>query len=78
MMDDIVEVAECGKRKANLYLENGYRLLYLGQRRFDKPFPGDWNDKTYQYFVAESVQFVLGRIATVAHYDPPEWAPPAG
>jgi hypothetical protein len=72
----VAEVRACGVRKANLYLQNGYKLIGLGQSvyerdrrvRPDHP-PGS------ETFIGRNYQFLLGRPHDVAPYEPEEVVP---
>jgi hypothetical protein len=70
-LQDIVEVAEARRIKANLYLEHGYRLLaIMGTSEEDK------GRLTGQPFIRRGIKYVLGRSPDVAHYEAPDWRPP--
>ena len=60
---DIVELAECGLRRANEYLEHGYRLLSMNATTYQKQGPNGW-------YIRRGFTYVLGRTAEVAHHDP--------
>jgi hypothetical protein len=70
-LGDVVEVAECRRIKANLYLEHGYRLLAVqGTTEEDK------GRISGQNYIRRGIKYVLGRPETVDRWDPPEWQPP--
>jgi len=71
---DIAGVVECGKRKANLYLEHGYKLLGIIGTSYARPFP-EGARGTASHFVARDFRYILGRPDGVDVYEPPEWTP---
>jgi len=70
-LGDVVEVAECRRIKANLYLEHGYRLLAIMGTSEE-----DTGRLSGNPFIRRGIKYVLGRPGTVDHWDPPEWRPP--
>ena len=73
--EGIVEVVECGRRKANLYLEHDYQLLGIiaTNRQASKRVDVAGS----QPFIQRRVTYVLGRTDQVEEYEAPDWEPPA-
>lgn len=66
----VVEVAEVPAWKANLFLDNGYKLLGIYRK-------SDIQDKNGSPVVQHYIRYVCGRAAEVEHYDPPATRPDA-
>ena len=65
---DIIEVATCSKKRVNLFLERGYRLLAVEtETTWIRP-PKDV--KRVEGYVLKFLTFVLGRPAGVEQFDP--------
>lgn len=67
-MADIIELAEPGKRKANLYLEHGYRLLGVFVVSHAV------SDESGLHMIRQ-LRYVVGRTKEVEFYDPPDYKP---
>ena len=66
LYEGVVEVAETGRRKCNLFLEAGYRLLTVSVvTRMEKGVEGN-------RYVRRDFGYVLGRDAQTPHFDPPK------
>lgn len=74
--EDIVELAEAGLRKANLYLEHGYQLIAVQGVSYEKT-RRDPSEVAGPSFIQRRVRYVLGRPEGVEHYEPPDWQPEA-
>ncbi len=63
---DVREVLECSQRHANYFLERGYRLLSVVQRReADRNVAG-------QLFIRQVPRYIVGRPEGVEHIDWPD------
>jgi hypothetical protein len=68
--EGIVEVQECHLRKANEYLAAGYVLLYEGITTHER------TKRDGQLYISREFQYVVGRTADVAHFEPAPKAQP--
>ena len=66
-LHEIVEVQDCGRRAANLYLAQGYVLLAVVQWADGRPHPKDPS----QIIVARDARYVLGRTKEIPHFEHP-------
>jgi len=67
-----VEVKTCGPRKANAYLEHGYKLIDTAHQAFEKERRDSERPEIAASFIARTFNFVLARSADVPHYEPYE------
>lgn len=78
--EGIVELQLVSTRRANRYLEGGYRLLSIESVSGSGRHPvGSSGSNAGAYFVRRMVRYVVGRTADVAamSWDLPEETPPA-
>lgn len=65
---DIVEVVTCSKKRVNLYLEAGYRLIAVDTETVWTSTPKDV--ESVEGYVLKHFIFVVGRPEGVPHFDP--------
>lgn len=76
LYENVVEVVECGRRKANLYLDHGYRLLAV-QGTTRQQVKREVDDTVKAYIIQRRITYVLGRAPEVEHYEAPDYQPEA-
>ncbi len=74
--ENIVEVVECGRRKANLYLEHHWELLGIQSTTRQQP-KREVDGTLKTYIIQRRVTYVLGRTDQVERYEAPDYEPPA-
>lgn len=73
ILQTVKEVQECGKYKANFYLEHGYLLLDIQTGARSSKFNANSTDgNAQQYYVRRNPVYVLGRPEGVEPVTAPE------
>ncbi len=74
-LSKIVQVVECGHRKADLFLEHGYVLLGVHPVTFLQEYPKD-SEMPDSHFIRKSIHYSVGRTEDIDEYTPPGYSGP--
>lgn len=76
-LHEIVAIVQCGWKRANDYLDNGYILLQVGEwateRKMETAYiDNNTGEKRERSFIAKGSTFILGRTKETPAWNPAE------